>query len=142
MHEITTYEEALRKTQKIGFDDYWNVALIDRRLEEIINMMQKSIHDPSLRNLDLWCTNCMTKGHTKDTCWLKDDRQPDVQIIHTEYYCEICQLITSHHAKDHPYNMKNVKSKWCTIYDENNNNISDCVLNMKNKPNYHKVDHT
>lgn len=47
MHEITTYEEALRKAQQIESNDGCNATPITR-LEERTDLMQKDIHDLSL----------------------------------------------------------------------------------------------
>ena len=77
MNEIITYEEALRKAQRIKFEE-WNTPSINRRLEERIEMMHKTLYDASLRNLEIWCTIYMTKGHTNDTCRLREDKQQEV----------------------------------------------------------------
>lgn len=45
----------------------------------------------------------------------------------------------SHRERDYPYNMKNTKAKLLSIYEENIHYTIDCVLNMKNKTNYHMV---
>ena len=47
MHEIITYEEALRKYQRIESNDTQNAMSIEKILEEAIDMMQKNIYDLS-----------------------------------------------------------------------------------------------
>lgn len=74
MHEVITYEEALRKYQQIEFDDDWNTLSVNQRLKERIDMMQKNIHDISLINVDLWCTIFMMEGDTKYTCQHIEDK--------------------------------------------------------------------
>ena len=91
----------------------------NRRIEEKIKMMQRTILDISIRNVDIWCALYMIEGHTEYTCWHRDDRVQDVFIICTEYFCEICREITSHETKDFPFNLRNKKSKWCAICEEN-----------------------
>lgn len=87
MHKIPTYEDSLKKSQRFKFEDHSYILLVNERternqkIEENIKMMHKTIRDISMRNIDLWCTLCMTKGNTKDTCWHRDDRVQDVRII-------------------------------------------------------------
>ena len=38
-----------------------------------------------------------------------------------------------------PYNMKNGKSSWCTIYEVKSHPMADCHLNLKNRKNYQAV---
>lgn len=77
MHEIHTYEEALRKSQNIESDNDWNTQSIHKKLEERIDMMQKTICNLSLKNENLWCTIYMVEGHTKDTCQHREDKQQE-----------------------------------------------------------------
>lgn len=83
MHENITYEEDLKKTQWIEFDNDWSTPLVDWRLEEKIEMMEKTIRYFSLRNVYLLCTICMMKGDIKDTCHHREDRKQEVQLIQT-----------------------------------------------------------
>lgn len=78
MHEITTYNEALKKAQRIEANNDWNAMSIDKRLEKRIYMMYKTICDISLRNYYLWCTICMVEGHMKDTYGLREDKPQEV----------------------------------------------------------------
>ena len=41
---------------------------VDTRLEEQLEIMQKSLKELNLKNQDVWCTKCSTAGHTKDNC--------------------------------------------------------------------------
>ena len=66
MHEILTYEDAIKKYQWLKSDADQNTLLVNQRIEEKIEMMQKTIRDLSLRNVDLCCTlSMMTKGHKR-----------------------------------------------------------------------------
>jgi hypothetical protein len=84
MQEIMTYEDALKKASRIEFDEDCYTSKVDsrteesQRIEQNIEMMKNTIHDLSLRGVDLWCTLCMTQGHKKDTSRHKDDRVQDV----------------------------------------------------------------
>ena len=60
MHEILTYEDSLNKSQRVNSDDDWNTLLFDCRIEENLEMMQKTICDISLINEDIWCIVYMT----------------------------------------------------------------------------------
>ena len=73
--EFTTYSEALKKALQLETDDDVVIHGIDRQLEEKLNAMQKAIRDISLKGADLWCTECMAKGHTKDNCRRREDRR-------------------------------------------------------------------
>lgn len=74
MHAITNYDDALKKFQQVEFDEDSYTAATDKKtdetrwLEKKLELMQQVIIDISLRNTNLWCTICNTKGHTKDTC--------------------------------------------------------------------------
>lgn len=71
MQEIKTYEDALKKSQGIESNEDCYTLMIDRRTEESqrikekLEMMKRTIQDLSMRNVDLWSTLYMTKGHTK-----------------------------------------------------------------------------
>ena len=71
--EFTTYSEALKKALQLETDDDVVIHGIDRQLEEKLTAMQKAIHDISWKGADLWCTDCMVEGHTKDTCRCRED---------------------------------------------------------------------
>ena len=88
--EFTTYSEALKKALQLDTDDDVVIHGIDRQLEEKLTTMQKAIQDISSKGADLWCTNCMIEGHTKDTCRRRDDRCQDVRAITAQTFCEIC----------------------------------------------------
>lgn len=51
-------------------------------------------------------------------------------------FCEICQESWNHSTKNCPYNMRNKKSKWCMICEENEHDTTECSLNLRNKMNY------
>ena len=79
-----SYEDALKKEQRVEYDDNCYIPTIDRqsnenrRIEEKLEMMQSTIQDLSLRNTDLWCIFCMEERRTKDTCRQKEDRIQEV----------------------------------------------------------------
>jgi hypothetical protein len=55
----------VKKAQKIETGDYWPAPSTDKKMEEKLEMLQKSLRDLAIRRSDLWCTKCMNKGHTK-----------------------------------------------------------------------------
>ena len=79
-------------------------------------MMHKSIHDISSRNSKLYYTICMAEGDTKDTCQFRKDKPQEVQLMQTEYYCEVYRDIPLHHTNEYPFNMKNEKERWCVVW--------------------------
>ena len=44
------------------------------------------------------------------------------------YFCQICQEFTPHETKVSPFNMKNPKSKWCAICEQNSHDTRNCAL--------------
>ena len=85
----------------------------------------------NLKVQDIWCTTCLTVGHTKDNCQ-QELNQQDVFFVQTKCFYEIFQEHGSHMTKNCPYNMKNGKSPWCTIYEVKVHATADCHLNIKN----------
>lgn len=81
----------------------------------------------------------MIEGHKKYTCWHKEDRLHEFQLMQMEYYYKICIQITPHEMKNFRYNLKNNKDKWCFICQENSHDTRKFARNMKNKPNYHTI---
>ena len=110
----------------------------DHRLEEQLENIHKSLKELSLKNQDIWCTKCLTAGHSKDNCRQEYSRQ-DVRFLQTKSFCDIFQEHEDHSMKDCPFNMKNGKASWCAIYETKNNNMVDYHLNLKNRQNYHAV---
>lgn len=95
--------------------------------------MQRTILDLSLRNTNIWCTFYNVKGHTKDNCQHMEDRVQYVKVIQTYFY-EIWQEFNPREIKDCPFDMKNIKFKWCAMCEENSHDTRNCALNVKNKP--------
>ena len=65
---IQKYEEALMKELQVEMDDRYPAHPIDNRIEEQLEIMQKSLRELNLKGQDIWCTNCSIVGHTKDNC--------------------------------------------------------------------------
>ena len=107
----------------------------DHRLEEQLENVQKSLKELTLKNQEIWCTNCSTAGHSKDNCRQQYSRQ-DVRFVQTKSFCDNCQENGDHSTKDCPFNMKNGKSSWCAICETKSHNTADCQLNLKNRQNY------
>ena len=102
--------------------------------------MQWSIREITMRNNDLWCTTCSTKGNTEYNCRLQDDRRPtDCWVVHTSYYCDICEVFEPHSTTDCPCKAKNAKPKWCGIFQMIQNSIVECIKNLNTKANYNTV---
>lgn len=134
--EFTTYSEALKKALQLETDEDVVIHGIDRQLEEKLNAMQKAIQDISLKGADLWCTECMVDGHTKENCRCCEDQRQDVRAINAQAFYDICQESGNHSMKSCPFNMRNKKTKWCAICEESEHDTSECSLNLRNKPNY------
>jgi hypothetical protein len=49
-------------------DEDWTTPSIDKKVEEKLEMLQKSLWTLLYERSDLWCTICMNEGHTKDYC--------------------------------------------------------------------------
>ena len=59
--------------------------------------------------------------------------------MQTKCFCDIYQEHGDHTTKDCPFNVKNDKASWCTIYETKNHATADCHINLKNQQNYHAV---
>lgn len=59
MHEFLTCEYDLKKSQQVESNDDFHTSSIDQRIEENLEMMQKTIQGLYLRNSNMWCTLCM-----------------------------------------------------------------------------------
>lgn len=70
---------------------------------------------------------------------MKEEKHQDVWLIRIEHFCEICQDITSRHIKDFQFNLSIEKEKCCVVCEENAHVTTNCILNMKKKPTYHKI---
>ena len=62
------YEDVLTKALQVEMDEYFPVYPMDTRLEEQLEIMQKSLKELNLKNQDVWYTKCSTVKHTKDNC--------------------------------------------------------------------------
>ena len=63
-----TYEYALTKALQVEMDEDFPSYPTDTRLEEWLEIMQKSLKEMNLKNQDVWCTKFSMTGHTKDNC--------------------------------------------------------------------------
>ena len=95
-------------------DEYFPSYPTDTRLEEQLEIMQKSLKEMNLKNQNVWCTKCSTAEHTKDS-YREDISRQDAHFVQTKRFCDICQEHGEHTMKDCPYNMKNGKASWCAI---------------------------
>ena len=68
MDTFKTYEDALTKALQVEMDEDFPAYPVDTKLEEQLEIMQKSLKELNLKNQDVWCTKCSTAGHTKDNC--------------------------------------------------------------------------
>ena len=110
----------------------------DHRLEEQLEIVQKSLKELNLKSQDIWCTKCSTAGHSKDNCRQDISRQ-DVRFVQTKCFYDIFEYHGDHTTKDCPFNMKNSKASWCAICETKNHTTIDYHLNLKNRQNYHVV---
>ena len=105
---------------------------MDYRLEEQFKNVQKYLKELTLKNQEIWCTNCSTAGHSKDNCRQQYSRQ-DVRFVQTKVFCDIFQEHGDHYMKYCLFNMKNGKASWCAICETKIHNTADCQLNLKNR---------
>ena len=126
------YEDTLNKGLQVEMDEYFLAYPMDNRLEEQLEIMQKSLKELNLKNQDVWCKKFSMTGHTKDNCRQDISRQ-DVQFVQKKCFCDICQEHGEHTTKDFPYNMKNGKASWCAICEVKSHATADCHLNLKNR---------
>ena len=108
---------------------------MDTRLEEQLEIMQKSLKELNLKNQDVWCTKFSMTGHTKDNC-RQDIIRQDVRFVKTKCFYDICQEHGEQTTKDFPYNIKKGKTYWCAIYQVKSHTMADCHLNLKNQQKY------
>ena len=126
-----TYEDALTKSLQVEMDKDFLAYPIDTRLEEQLEIMQKSLKEINLKNQDVWCTKCSMTRHSKDNCRQDINRQ-DVQFVQIKCFCDICQENAEQTTKDCLYNMKNSKASWCPICEVKIHAMANCHLNLKN----------
>ena len=69
------YEDALTKSLQVEMDEDIPAYPTDHRLEEQLENMQKSLKELTLKNQEIWCTNCSMTGHLKDNCRQQYSRQ-------------------------------------------------------------------
>ena len=69
------YEDVLTKALQAEMDKYFPEYPMDTRLEEQLEIMQKSLKELNLNNQGVWCTKSSTTRHTKDNCWEDISRQ-------------------------------------------------------------------
>ena len=74
------YEDTLNKALQVEMDEYCLAYPTDTRLEEQLEIMQKSLKELNLKNQYVWCTKLSTTGHTKDNC-RHDIVQQDVLFV-------------------------------------------------------------
>ena len=68
LETFKTYEDTLTKALQVEMDEDFPAYPTDTRLEEQLEIMQKSLKELNLKNQDVWCTKCSMAGHTKDNC--------------------------------------------------------------------------
>ena len=68
MHDIKSLEEAFKKAQQMESDVDVSIPSEKGRLEDKIEMLNKTIKDLTLKKTNVWCSNCREEGHTKDMC--------------------------------------------------------------------------
>ena len=110
----------------------------DHRIEEQLEIVQKSLKELNLKNQDIWCTKCSTTGHSKDNYRQEYSRQ-DVRFMQMKCFSDIFQEHGDHSTKYFPFNMNNGKASWCAICETKNHTTADCHLNLKNRQNYQVV---
>ena len=59
------YKDALTRDLQMEMDKYLLAYPMDTRLEEQLEIRQKSLKELNLKNQDVWCTKCSINGHTK-----------------------------------------------------------------------------
>ena len=69
LETLKNYEDALTKSLQLEMDEYILAYPTDHRLEEQLEIVQKSLKELNLKSQDIWCTKCSTAGHSKDNCW-------------------------------------------------------------------------
>ena len=63
------YEEELKIYLQVEMDeDYPTYPVVDSRIEEQLEIMQKYLRELKLKGQDIWCTKCSTTDHTKYNC--------------------------------------------------------------------------
>jgi hypothetical protein len=76
LYEITNYEYALHKAQRVkSYDDVSSISSTMERLEEKIEHLQQTIKNLSIQRIEVWCTTCTGERHTKDNCPLNEHTQ-------------------------------------------------------------------
>ena len=68
LETFKSYEDALTKALQVEMDEDIPAYQTDHRLEEQLENVQKSLKELTLKNQEVWCTNCSTAGHSKDNC--------------------------------------------------------------------------
>ena len=68
METFKTYKYALTKALQVEMDEDFPTYPKYTRLEEQLEIMQKSFKEMNLKNQDVWCTKCSTAEHTTDNC--------------------------------------------------------------------------
>ena len=62
---LNTYEDALMKALQVEMEEDYLVHPIDNRIEEQLEIMQKSLRGINLKGQYIWCTKCLMTRHTK-----------------------------------------------------------------------------
>ena len=66
LETFKTYEDALTKSLQVEMDEDILAYPTNHRLEEQLEIMQKSLKELNLKIQDIWCTKCSTTRHSKD----------------------------------------------------------------------------
>lgn len=66
MHGITSLEEAFKKAQQMESNVDVAIPSEKGRLEDKIEMLHKTIRELILKETNVWCSNFLEEGHTKD----------------------------------------------------------------------------
>ena len=61
-----TYEDAHTKDLQVDMDEDIPAYSTDHRLEEKLEIAQKSLKEINLKSQDNWYTKCSMTGHSKD----------------------------------------------------------------------------
>ena len=104
------------------------------RLEDKIEMLNKTIREITMKKTNIWCLNCREEGHTNDMC-----QHQTVKVIQIEQLCDIYHNLTQHATSDYPYNLRKQKQYWCAISQESMHNTVDYVLNVINHRSVYKT---
>jgi len=100
MHEIQLCEKALQKYQHIETDDDRPSisTSTDKRLEEKLQMLQRSLNNMIVQRSGLWCSTHLNDGHIKYYYKYNNapERDPNFRWVQIEIYCEIYQSLTNH----------------------------------------------